>query len=385
MPWKVRPIMGVRKEFIERLLQGERMIDLCREYEISRKTGYKFKKRYLLKGKSGLADLSRAPKQPGTKTPAAIEEMIVAAKQDHPTWGARKLKVEIDRRHSGIVFPSVFTIHAILNRRNLVKRRLRKHRIWPFPDGLSPSRGPNDVWSTDFKGQFRLGDRTWCYPLTISDHFSRFLISCEGLERIDSGETQHIFEDAFRTYGLPRVIRTDNGVPFATMSISGLSKLSVWWMRLGIRIERIDPGHPEQNGRHERMHLTLKQETARPAAANILKQQERFDRFRDEYNARRPHEALEMQYPENVYNSSERSFPEYLEELEYPLHDRIATVSSGGHISLFKHRCIFIGKPLAYQKIGLREMREGQWLASFMLLDIGIIDEKSGVFAPFEK
>jgi transposase InsO family protein len=382
MSWKVRSVMEVRKVFLQRLLRGERMTDLCREYGISRKTGYKFKERFALGGEGGLADRSRAPLQPGTKTPEALEEMIVLAKKDHPTWGSRKLKVELAQRCPGVKFPSVFTIHAILDRRDLVKRRIRKRRIWPFPDGLTPSQGPNDVWCADFKGQFRLGDRSWCYPLTISDHYSRFLIGCDGMERIDSRETQRLFEDAFRIYGLPRVIRTDNGVPFATLSISGLSTLAVWWMRLGIQVERIAPGHPEQNGRHERMHLTLKQETTRPAASNILQQQERFDCFREEYNDRRPHEALEMQYPKMVYTPSDRAYPKTLDDPEYPLHDRTAKISSGGHIAIFKRHSVFIGKPLAYQKVGLREVNDGLWQISFLSLDLGFLDEKTGTFTP---
>lgn len=382
MPWKVRSPVGVRKEFIERLLRGERMAQLCREYGISRKTGYKFKERYLSDGPSGLTDQSRAPKHPGVRTPEAIEEMIVAAKQEHPTWGARKLKVELDQRHPCVPIPSVFTLHMILKRRGLVSRRLRRRRIWPYADGLTSSHGPNDVWCADFKGQFRLGDGSWCYPLTISDHFSRFLICCEGMERISSQETRRLFEMAFRTYGLPRIIRTDNGAPFAALSIAGLSSLAVWWLRLGIRIERIAPGHPEQNGRHERMHLTLKQETTRPAGHNILQQQDRFDRFREEYNCRRPHEALNMRYPAAVYAPSSRRYPEKLANPGYPLHDRVATISSGGHVSILGHRCIFIGKPFADQKIGLREIETGRWLVSFLSNDLGIIDEKAGVFTP---
>lgn len=385
MPWKVRTPMGVRKEFIERLLQGEKMSELCHQYGISRKTGYKFKERYLTEGASGLADRSRAPRQPGTKTPEDIEKKICAVKRHHPSWGAKKLKVRLDSRYPGVYIPSVHTIHRILDRNNLVTRRLRKQRIWPFPDGLTESHKPNDVWCADFKGHFRLGDGAWCYPLTISDHYSRFLICCEGLDCISSLETQKLFEQIFRRYGLPRIIRTDNGAPFASLSVSGLSKLSVWWLRLGIQVERIAPGHPEQNGRHERMHLTLKRETTRPAAYNILQQQERFDRFREEYNTSRPHEALKMGYPSNFYTVSERPYPERLEDLKYPLHDRIAVVSSGGQICALGHRSIFIGKPFVDQELGLREISPGNWLVSFLSLDIGSINEQTGIFSPMLK
>lgn len=385
MPWKVRSSMGVRKEFIERLLGGERMAQLCSEFGVSRKTGYKFKNRYFIEGESGLFDRSRAPKHPGIKTPESIERLIIAVKRAHPSWGAKKVEVELKRKHHGVKFPTMWTIHTILDRHNLVTRRLRKRRVWPFPEDLTQSQVPNDVWCADFKGHFRLGDHSWCYPLTISDHFSRFLIGCEGLERIDTRETCKIFEEAFRTYGLPGVIRTDNGIPFASPSVSGLSLLSVWWMRLGIRVERIAKGHPEQNSRHERMHLTLKQETTRPAALNNIQQQERFDRFREEYNDRRPHEALNMKCPAEIYTPSNRIYPGQLEDLEYPMHDMEAKVSSGGHVSILKHRCIFIGKPLSGQMVGLREIDPGQWLVSFMDLDLGIIDESTGIFSPFNK
>lgn len=386
MPWKERHIVDERMRFALRYEEGERMSDLCREFGIARKTGYKFLKRYKEYGVNGLSNQSRSPHHHPNRTPKEIIKLILAFKERHPTWGARKLEVELTRRHAKIKFPAHSTIHELLNRYGLVHNRRRWRRTPIYEGELTQGYTPNEVWCADFKGQFRMGNRIYCYPLTISDHFSRYLIGCEGLERPNGSGARQVFESAFKQHGLPKIIRTDNGAPFASRGIAGLSRLSVWFIRLGIRLERIKPGHPEQNGRHERMHLTLKQETTRPAGANMLQQQERFDRFIEEYNTIRPHEAIDMKYPADLYTRSERSFPEELPSLDYPLHDLIRKISAGGHVQMFGRRGqAFVGQALAGEMVGLRETESGRWLLTFSNLDLGHIDEKNCVFESLTK
>lgn len=384
MPWKESYIVEERMKFTLRYEGGERMSDLCREFGIARKTGYKFLKRYQEYGLNGLPDQSKSPHSHPNKTPEEIIKLILAFKSEHPTWGARKLEVELTRRHTKVKFPAHSTIHELLNRRGLVHNRRRWKKTPIYEGGLTQGHAPNDVWCADFKGQFRMGNRFYCYPLTISDHFSRYLISCEGLERPNGLGAKQVFEAAFKQHGLPKIIRTDNGAPFASRGIAGLSKLSVWFVKLGIRSERIEPGHPEQNGRHERMHLTLKQETTRPAGANLLQQQERFDRFMEEYNTVRPHEAIDMKHPADLYTSSERPFPEDLPALDYPLHDVVRRINASGHICLFgrRGRDIFVGMALAGEMVGLRETDPERWLLTFGDLDLGHVDGEKMIFEP---
>lgn len=375
MPWKVRSAVNERMRFVVRREQGERMTDLCREFGISRKTGYKLWNRYQRFGPEGLYDGSRKPLRVPKQTPEDIQKRILAFKGEHPTWGAKKLKVELERRNEGVVFPSVSTINLLLQRNGLVKKRKKRRRATPSSLPLKVPEKPNDVWGADFKGEFRLGNGKYCYPLTITDQHSRYLIGCEGLESTKGTGARFVFEQAFRKYGLPHTIRTDNGSPFASTGLLGLTRLSVWWMRLGIRHERIEPGHPEQNGRHERLHLTLKEETTRPAAQNMLQQQECFDNFLDIYNNQRPHEALGMSRPAEVYCSSMRAYPEELHPLEYPLHDQTRKVRPSGHISLFgrKQAGCYLSAALAGEYVGLRELDEDRWLISFLDLDLGVV------------
>jgi transposase InsO family protein len=238
------------------------------------------------------------------------------------------------------------------------------------------------VWCTDYKGQFRLGNRQYCYPLTTSDLLSRLLLTLESLDGTDEEEAHPVYEDTFREYGLPLVIRSDNGPPFASQGLHGLTRLSVWWMRLGIVHERIEPGHPEQNGQHERMHRTVKAETTRPAGQHSLEQQERFDAFREEYNNERPHEALDGKAPAKVYTKSPRPFPEKLADATYPLHDDTLLVDRSGHIRLPMSRQAFLATALAGQLVGLRELDNGLWLVTFLALDLGTYDPKLGIFKP---
>jgi transposase InsO family protein len=378
MPWKVSEIVNERMRFVTRLEEGERMTDLCEEFGISRKTGYKFWNRYQIGGPDALFDEPRRPTfHPGT-TPDAIRQLVVDCRLKHPTWGPRKLKSVLQQKYPDLNIPAKSTIGDILQRRGLVRPRRARKRRKACPTSLTESHAPNQIWCADFKGEFRLGNRKLCYPLTISDHYSRYLLACEGLDGTKTPAVRSVFEATFRKYGLPAIIRTDNGAPFASTGLAGLTKLSVWWLRLGIILERISPGHPEQNGRHERLHLTLKQDTIRPAANNFLQQQSKFDHFQDEYNQARPHEALQMRRPMEVYTTSCKRFPESLPVPQYPLHDISKIVRRDGHISFGRKKTCYIGSALAGEQIGLREVRENFWLVSFLDKKLGYINERIG-------
>ncbi len=384
MPWKESHLMNERMRFVVRLESGERMTDLCQEFGISRKTGYKFWERYQAQGPEGLFDISRRPLNSPYRTPDAIVKLIIDLKHEKSTWGAPKIREYLARRHSGIRLPTMGTIHCILKRNGLVKRRKIRPRSSGLitKSGVRQSSSPNELWCADHKGEFKVGDGRYCYPLTVSDHYSRYLLGCEAMETTKFGATKAACEWIFREYGMPKAIRTDNGPPFGHPSgLFGLSRLTVWWMRLGISIERIEPGHPEQNGRHERMHLTLKQSTTRPAASNILAQQEKFDAFREEFNQERPHEALDMETPSTVYSKSDRSFPDVLPEPEYPLHDITRSVGSTGLVSMTRHNeAFYLAQTLAGETVGLREEDEYMWKISFMNYDLGVYDAKTRRF-----
>jgi putative transposase len=273
MPWQECCKMDERLRFVARLLDGEKMAVMCREFDISRKTGHKIFNRYKECGLEGLTDRSRRPYRQANRLPFQIEKLIVRLKHEHPSWGAPKIREKLRRLHSEITLPAISTVHAVLDRNGLVTRPRKPRYHAPGTSLTKPTRA-NDLWCADYKGEFMLADRRYCYPLTITDFASRYLISCEGLSSTLAMYAFTVFERAFKDFGLPRAIRTDNGCPFASAnSLFGLTKLSVWWLRLGIGIERIKPGHPQQNGRHERMHLTLKQEATKPAAKNFLQQQ----------------------------------------------------------------------------------------------------------------
>jgi transposase InsO family protein len=367
-------------EFMARLNASERMTDLCVEYGVSRKTGHKLQRRYAELGVRGLEDQSRAPKHIPHKTPAEVVELLVAERKKYPNWGPKKLKDVLEQR-LGRELPAASTIGGILFRRGLTERRKTRLRHRPRPTGLTVAEAPNDVWCVDYKGQFRLGDQSYCYPLTITDQFSRYLLGCDGMAAIDEDEARDSFELIFREHGLPSVMRSDNGTPFASTGLAGLSKLSVYWMRLGITPERIRPAHPQENGRHERMHRTLKRETTRPPRKNLLQQQETFDAFRDQFNNERPHEALDMKRPAEVYSSSPRPYPDVLPEPDYSTHDDAIRVTPRGSIYLYRRRQIYLGAALAGQPVGIREQEDGRWLVSFMQLDRGHV-ELNDTFTP---
>jgi transposase InsO family protein len=372
MPWKATSPMDLRRELMNRLFDGEKLVDLCQEYGISRKTGQKFKARFEQQGIEGLYDLPRAPKVIPHKTPQELVDVIVDERKLHPSWGPKKLKDVIERR-LGRELPAASTIGDILERAGLVDRRRPRRQHQPMPTMLTEAIEPNQVWCIDYKGQFQLGNRSYCYPLTITDQFSRFILCCEGMAAISDEEAREVCQDVFRTYGLPSSIRSDNGVPFACNGLAGLTKLSTYWLRLGIRLERIRPGHPQENGRHERMHRTLKQETTRPAREHLLQQQEAFDVFVDEFNTIRPHEALAMKRPCEVYTASPKLYPERLPELEYSTHDEVLLVGKGGFLNMPRTRTVYLSRALEGQHVGLRECDDGRWLVTFMSLDLGHI------------
>src|SRR5437588_3826501 len=383
MPWKASSGMEERLCFVARVLDGEAMTDVCREFGISRKTGYKIFDRYKEHGLEALTDRSRRPVRYANQLPQQIESFIVNSKRNKPHWGARKIRDLLVRRLAGDVrIPAKSTIHAVLDRHGLVKRAGRKpNRATGTP--LSTGGMPNDLWCADYKGEFRLGNRAWCYPLTVTDHASRFLLLCEALESTREELAFTAFEQLFAERGLPSAIRSDNGVPFASPNaLFNLSKLSVWWLRLGIAIERIKPGHPQQNGRHERMHLTLKKEATRPPGMNSLQQQARFDDFVQEFNTERPHEALAMKCPAEIYSASSRPYSG-LPDLTYPLHDRNALVTACGRICMHRKR-LNISTVLAGQRLGIKEVDDGIWIVSFMHSDLGFIDLEQKTLQPLD-
>ena len=375
MPWKVCKPMDERLKFVARLLDGEKMAAVCRDFNVSRKTGYKILNRYNDVGLEGLTDRSRRPYRHANQLPDQIETLIVRLKEDKPSWGAPKIRERLSRLYPDVHTPAISTVHAVLDRHGLVKRRTRRRNR---AEGTTLSRPaqPNELWCADYKGEFMLADRRYCYPLTITDFASRYLITCEALHTTKETYAFVVFESAFKEFGLPCAIRTDNGVPFASPnSLFNLSKLSVWWLRLGIQIERIKPGHPQQNGRHERMHLTLKLETTKPAAKNFLQQQAKFDDFLECYNNERPHQALDMQCPAQRYRPSQRPY-RGLPDIEYPFHDRAATVTTCGRIC-FNRQKINLSQVFAGQTVGIKQTDERIWLVSFMDYDLGYFDDET--------
>ena len=375
MPWKECHTVDERLRFVARRLDGEKMAVLCREFGISRKTGYKLFDRYKDCGIKAFTDRSRRPYRHANQLPPAITDWIVRLKKEYPTWGAPKIRERLKQRCTDVRCPAISTVHAVLDRHGLVTRR-RRRRHQATGTTLSRPTQPNDLWCADYKGEFMLADRRYCYPLTITDFASRYLLSCEALTTTAETYAFTVFERVFQEFGLPGAMRTDNGVPFASPNaLYGLSRLSVWWLRLGIQIERIKPGHPQQNGRHERMHLTLKREATKPAAANLLRQQERFDRFVAHFNAERPHAALDMQVPAARYAPSSRPY-RGLAEIDYPFHDWSATVTHCGRIC-YRTRKINLSQVFAGQRVGVRQVSDRIWLVTFMHYDLGYFDDET--------
>jgi putative transposase len=374
--------MDERLRFVARRLEGEKMAPLCVEFGISRKTGYKIFERYKDCGVAAFSDRSRRPYRQANRLPPQLEAVIVRLKREYPGWGAPKIREKLRRQSTAPHLPAISTVHAVLDRHGLVKRR-RRGRPRATGTALSRPSEPNALWCADYKGEFMLGDRRYCYPLTITDFASRYLLTCEALSTTQETFAFTVFERTFKEFGLPRAIRTDNGVPFASgHALYGLSKLAVWWLRLGIEIERTKPGHPEQNGRHERMHLTLKKEATKPAAANVLQQQARFDAFVDQFNRERPHQALGMKVPADIYARASRVY-RGLEELTYPFHDATFTVTQCGRIC-FKGRKVNLSHVFAGQNVGVTQVGERIWLVTFMRYDLGYFDDETCRLEPIE-
>jgi transposase InsO family protein len=348
------------------------MVELCERYEISRNTGYTWLNRYRLEGAAGLVDRSHAPHQHGRATPAHLVEAIVSLRRERPSWGPRKLLGKLVERQPDVEWPSASTIGELLKRAGLVCGRRLRRRAPPRQGRLTDPQHSNHVWNVDHKGWIRMRDGSRVEPLTITDGFSRYLISVAATGSTEQAEAKPLFDRAFRDYGLPDVIRSDNGSPFASTGTTGLTTLSVWWIKLGIRHERIDPGHPQQNGRHERFHLTLL-EAMRPPAANRAEQVRRFASFARDYNQERPHEALGQRTPASVYRSSPRSMPACLLEPDYPAEAAVRQVRSNGEIK-WQGNLIHLCTALAGEAVALEETQEGQWQVRFFDVPIGIID-----------
>ena len=373
MPWKELPIMDQRAEFIHLLHHSDHsMSELCRQYGISRKTGYKWLARYESEGVAGLSDRSRSPHRCPHRVSDEVAATILSYRDEYG-WGPKKLRVLLDRDHPEIHWPSLTTIHEILKTHGRTVPRKKRRRVPSHNEPFATCSGPNVTWCCDFKGQFSTGRHRLCYPLTLTDAYSRFLLCCQGLYHPDGPSVRPFFERAFKEYGLPEFIRSDNGAPFASRAIAGLSRLSVWWTKLGIRHERIRPGHPEENGRHERMHSTLKQETASPPAKGPRLQQRRFDEFVYRYNFVRPHEALEMATPGSVHVCSPRPYPSRLPEVTYPLGWVVRKVQLAGECYWKGHR-VFISEVLGGEPIGLEAVTDRYYRVWFSWLFLGVFD-----------
>lgn len=375
MPWNQTEPMNERIKFIAGYLEKEdSLTDLCDRFGISRKTGYKWIERYEADGVDALRDHSRAPLTHPHALSEEMRERILTIRKKHPRWGPRKLIVVMKRHEPGIILPAASTVGEVLRKHGMSHPKKRTRRNSHYHDRLGGYDAPNSIWCADFKGHFPV-DGKRCHPLTITDGFSRYLIRCQALRRPLHAHVQRVFESAFREYGLPDAIRTDNGPPFSSLAPAGLSRLGVWWIRLGIRPERILPGRPDQNGRHERMHSTLKAETALPPRSSFSAQQRAFDHFQEEYNQVRPHEALEQTVPSNHYRSSLRPFPKRVPELEYPSHFQVCKAYPNGVIS-FQSTQWITSICLKNEWVGLEEVGNDCWKVYCGPLAIGILDLK---------
>lgn len=374
--------MNERLRFVMTLESGlYSMSEVCDRFGVSRRTGYKWLNRWRDKGVEGLDDEDRRPRSSPRRTPAGVEELVVEARRAHPDWGPKKLLDVLWKRFPEVELPAKSTTAAILKRQGLVEHRRRRRRRHHPGRPFCPVTAPNQLWTADFKGQFRTGDGVYCYPLTIADQHSRFLLACQGLPSTRNAGVRPVFERLFRDHGLPDAILTDNGIPFATQAIHGLSCLSVWWIQLGIRHIRIEPGKPQQNSRHERMHRTLKRRTLRPPATTLQAQQRVFDRFRSEFNHVRPHEALGMKTPDAVWHPSPRLYPTRIAKPEYPGHFLTRLVSTAGTFR-FKTRQLFISQALARHHIGFEETDDGIWSIYFYDVLLARLDERNWRLIP---
>ncbi len=376
MPWRETTPMHQRTLFIADHLRGTRSVtELCAEYGIARKTAYKWIDRYIRRGPAGLEDRSRRPRVMPNTTPEPVVNALIVLRHRHPTWGPKKLLAYLARRHPSWQLPGRSVTAALLKRRGLIRRRACRRRIGHPGKPHTLIVAPNQLWCADFKGQFRMGNGRYCYPLTVTDGFSRYLLGCQGLPSTAVAGAKPVFTRLFQEYGLPQYIRTDNGVPFATNTLARLSRLSAWWVRLGILPQLIEPGRPQQNGRHERMHKTLKAEATRPPAAAMPSQQRRFDRFRREFNEERPHEALDQRTPASIYEPSPRPMPSKLPPLEYPDRFEVRYVSANGGIR-WNRAWVNVSTTCVGEYVGLEEIDDGVWTVYFGALTLGRLIER---------
>jgi transposase InsO family protein len=377
MPWKVSGVVEKRKRFVEQWLsENWTMTELCAGHGISRQAGYNTLARYERAGWAGLEAGSRAPRRHPNQTRPEIERQIVELRHAHMRWGPRKLKVVLQRQQPELSWPAASTMGELLRREGLIIARRKRRRSDPYSTPFAAASAPNRVWCGDFKGWRRTQDGERIDPLTITDACTRYLLRCQAVEKTDTARAQAIFEAAFREYGLPQAIRTDNGAPFASLAIAGISRLALWWMKLGIVPERIQPAHPEQNGRHERMHLTLQQETMSPMAANRRAQQRRFDQFRCEFNQQRPHAALDMRTPDSCYTSSPRPYPARVPEPQYDTSMTVRRVSPGGQFS-WKHHEVFVSETLQGERIALQAIDDRWFTIYFAQFPLGRFDSRT--------
>lgn len=376
MPWRVQTPMSERRQFVEEYLRRlTSMTALCACYGISRRVGYKWLARYLTEGDHALADRSRRPHSSPWAVAPDLAELLLEARLRHPSWGPRKILAYLTRRHPRATWPAPSTVASLFKKHGLVRPRRRRFKPGHPGRPTTPITAPNDVWTADFKGHFALRAGPRCHPLTIVDSFSRYLLACQALPHPSGVESQPVFRRLFQEYGLPQRIRTDNGAPFATTTLCRLSDLSVWWLKLGIRPELIQPASPQQNARHERMHRTLKAEATRPPAASLRAQQRRFNTFRAEYNTERPHDALGGETPGSVYRPSRRPFPARLALPTYPEHYLVRYVSANGGIRL---NCAYVtlAPALVGERVGLEEVADGIWAVYFYDMLLGHLNER---------
>ena len=376
MPWKDVNAMELRIQFItDWLKKTHTVIDLCALYGISRKSGYKWIGRYLKEGPDWVLDRSHAARVVGNKTPLEVEQALMQMRALHPTWGARKLLHLVGLQQPSLVLPHESTVCDMLKRNGLITSRPRRRAIGHPGRPSSVVSCPNDSWSADYKGQFRLGDGSYSYPLTVTDNYSRYLLGCKGLKGTLLEPTKAEFARLFGEYGLPRRIKTDNGSPFAAATLGRLSQLSVWWLRLGILPELSEPGKPQQNGRHERMHRTLKAEATKPPGANAAAQQKKLNHFRQEYNEVRPHEALEMGTPAQWHQTSPRQMPSKLPEMIYPDRFEVRYVSANGGIR-WRKQWVNVSSALVGQHVALEAVDDGLWDVYFGVMKLGRLHER---------
>lgn len=369
-------VLNERVRFVRDFASGHwSMTELCERFGVSRPTGYKWVARHRTGGDRGLQDRSRAPHHCPRRTDGELEALVVAARLQYG-WGAKKLGQVLRIRHPDRVWPARSTLNALLERHGLLRKN-RRRRKWAHPGAAAVQTDhANQVWPADFKGQFKTGDGQYCYPLTVTDHFSRALLVCRGLRSVKTADAQPVFRALFREVGLPDAIRTDTGAPFASTGIHGLSRLNVWWMQLGIVPQRLTPASPQQNGQHERMHRELKRETARPAASSLRTQQRRFERFRARYNDERPHEGIGNQTPASLWTPSARDYPERLAPPIYPPHMEVRRVSTAGTFRLHAAQP-FLSQTLKNEDIGLEEVDDGIWNIVYYRTLLAKIDERS--------